>query len=136
MMCLIAGAAWPWSYQRVEIVGFRIWPGRKFLIAIERGSFLAGIRHPWQNEKNIEWVQEPPTNELSSHSILNFVFFPLTKGVAVGVPLWLCSLLSGYYGVRLTRRTENRWQGIALFAATTFAPRPTVAPNAAPFHNR
>jgi hypothetical protein len=113
VICLIAGAAWPWSYWRLEALGIPIWPGSQFLVAIERGSFLVGIRHPWpsEKEKDVEWAQEQPSNELSSHSILNFVFFPLTKGVAVGVPLWLCSLLSGYYGVHFLRRAREPLAG-------------------------
>jgi hypothetical protein len=107
VICVIAGAAWPWSYWRLEALGVRIWRGRQFLFAIEHGSFLAVFRHPWPTEKNVEWVQELPTNVLSSHSILNFVFFPFNNGLAVGVPLWLCSLLSGYYGIRFLRRARE-----------------------------
>jgi hypothetical protein len=72
---------------------------------------VAGLRHTWPTEKNVEWVQEQSTNELSSHSILNFVFYPLNKDLAVGVPLWLCSLLSGYYGVRFLRRAREPLPG-------------------------
>jgi hypothetical protein len=110
-MCSVTAVAWPWSYWRAEGIGTHIFSNLVFIAVIERGSFCVGMRSDLGSARSVEWFHGQPTNELSGHSVLNFVFYPLRNGLALGVPLWLCSVLFGCCGVFVLRRARESLPG-------------------------
>jgi hypothetical protein len=121
MLCAGNATAWPWSYWRLEVLGVRA-GNQTLAIGIERGSLLAGII-PQRNTNLVAWSHEPPTNELSQHSILNFVYFPLPRGcLALDIPLWLCSIVFGYFGIVSLRRRRPRCNDWRRRSLTPFHP--------------
>ena len=82
--------------------------GTVFGIAIYRGSLVVMSR---QENFMSGWVNEPSSPERGVNSILNFLWFIQGKTVAIGVPLWLCSLFFGYLSVRSIRRRKEPLPG-------------------------
>jgi hypothetical protein len=109
---VLAAAAWPWSYWRADAVLISV--GHHWLIgpAIYSGSLVFVSRSAPLGQTGWRWFNEKPEKSFSAHSLLNFVYLPiLPRGLALGVPLWLCSALFWFWGISIMRRSRQPAEG-------------------------
>ena len=108
---VLGAAAWPWSYWRADAMLVSVHHNWLLGPAIYRGSLMFVSRPAHAGENGVRWFHERPETSIKSHSLLNFVYFPLRPGLALGVPLWLCSALFGLWGVSILRRAREPLTG-------------------------
>jgi hypothetical protein len=95
-------AAWPLSYRLATGVGIN-W--MRTGVLTYRGSLVLALGYN-EGSGSFEWIYESPDPAREIHSVLNFLWVHNPYVIAVGAPLWLCSPLFAYLGIRFLRRSR------------------------------
>ena len=112
LLSLAAAIDVPISYWKGASLTVRFWPhGIIFEIGTERDTLGLGLI----SINPFRWIQFNifnATPEFNSHSFLNFMYISQRGMVLVGVPLWLCALVLGWFGWWCFRRRNPLAAGL------------------------
>jgi hypothetical protein len=98
LLAALALIAWPFSYWRTAgvecCVGF----------GISHGSLAMIIRDEKYYHRYFYFDQPRPIADIPRiHTLLNFVYLKTAHSMAIGIPLWLCSIALGYFGLKFLK---------------------------------
>jgi hypothetical protein len=102
-LCAANAAAWPLSFWRTDILVVEVSNRSGYVLSIYRGSLMAAWTANPISQGLVKFYDEPSVVDPKFISILNFIWYSPPGGVLIGLPLWLCSILFGYWGVRQFR---------------------------------
>jgi hypothetical protein len=108
---IVCMALWPVSYWRSIGVVAELWTNFYAGIVCHRGSIALFWRHGPYVVARFDWFAEPARTDPRIHQFLNFLWSSAFV-TAIGIPLWLCSIVFAYLAIRLLRTPKLPTPGL------------------------